>query len=359
MPAWAIALVVLGVVMALIVSTCLYLYRFAFGRNRKTFMQKDPNVPQLDPSIVKQAQDWFGKQPFERVEIGAEDGITLRGHYLEAEDGGAVNKAVVLAHGYSGRGEDMTVFAHFYRELGYTVLMPDNRGHGSSGGRHIGFGWPDRKDYVRWIRYLVDREGKDVRILLHGVSMGGGTVLMTSGEPLPEQVKGIVSDCAYSSLKGILTYQLKQMFRLPAFPFIPLTSLICKLRAGFFFGEASVVRQVRKNSRPILLIHGGRDAFVPPSMADELYEAIRSPKERLIVAKAQHGNSLLIDPEGYRKAVAEFAKRCIDDGVGVPARPLDAIEPPEAPEAATEAPEAAEAGEGERANVAIPTPAPS
>ena len=56
-----------------------------------------------------------------------------------------------MAHGYMGSAETMSVFAKMYHDWGYNVLAPDARGHGKSQGDYIGFGWPDRKDYVQWI----------------------------------------------------------------------------------------------------------------------------------------------------------------------------------------------------------------
>lgn len=70
--------------------------------------------------------------------------------------------------------------------------------------------------------------------------MGAATVMMTSGEKLPDNVKAFVEDCGYSSVKGELGYQLKEMFNLPAFPLIPVTSLVTKVRAGYF-----LVKQIR------------------------------------------------------------------------------------------------------------------
>ena len=95
----------------------------------------------------------------------------------------------------------MSPYGKFYWEdLNYNILMPNNRGHGKSEGNYIGFGWHDRLDYIEWIDYIINRSGKDSKILLHGISMGAATVLMTSGEDLPENVKAIVSDCAYTSV---------------------------------------------------------------------------------------------------------------------------------------------------------------
>ncbi|MBP1972096.1 alpha/beta hydrolase [Cohnella thailandensis] len=301
---WMIVLVGVVAMGTLLVLFCCSLYRMAIHRSRKAFLSADPNMPKVEDSRIREVKEWFHAQSFEKAEIVSDDGLKLRAHYLEPEQGG--RDAVILAHGYSGKGEDMAVFARFYRERGFIVLMPDSRGHGRSDGHYIGFGWHDRKDYVRWIEYLVKRLGEQARIVLHGVSMGGGTVLMTGGEPLPPQVKCIISDCAYTSVKGILTYQLKQMFKLPSFPLLPITSLICKLRAGYFFGEASAIRQLRNCCKPILLIHGGKDTFVPTKMADELYEAIRGEKEKLIIPEAQHGTSVLVDPASYAESVLRF-----------------------------------------------------
>ena len=48
-------------------------------------------------------------------------------------------------------------------------------------------------------------------------------------------------------------YQLDQLFGLPAFPLMNVTSLVTKIRAGYFFGEADAVKQLQKNTRPIFL----------------------------------------------------------------------------------------------------------
>lgn len=136
--------------------------------------------------------------------------------------------------------------------------------------------------------------------------MGAATVMMTSGEKLPENVKAFVEDCGYSSAKDELSYQLKDMFNLPAFPLIPVTSLITKIRAGYFFGEANAVKQLHNNTKPMLFIHGDKDAFVPFSMLDTVYEANKGPKEKYVVHGAKHAEALSTDPAMYQEKVTEF-----------------------------------------------------
>ncbi len=139
--------------------------------------------------------------------------------------------------------------------------------------------------------------------------MGSSTVLMTSGEKLPKQVKSIIADCGYTSMDAELSYQLKAMFHLPKFPIIPTASLINKFKEGFFFSEASAVDAVAKTDLPIFYIHGDADAFVPTYMVDELYDATNSYKEKWIVKGAEHGQAFTVDPKTYEEKVRQFLNK--------------------------------------------------
>lgn len=148
--------------------------------------------------------------------------------------------------------------------------------------------------------------------MLHGLSMGAGTVLMVSGEELPAQVKAIVEDCGYTSVWEQLSYQLHRMFRLPAFPLMHATSLVTKLKAGYTFTEASALEQVKKSKVPILFIHGSEDRFVPMEMVWELYQACPGEKEIYIVEGAGHGTAYEVGGPVYEQKVAGFIGRYID-----------------------------------------------
>ena len=89
-------------------------------------------------------------------------------------------------------------------------------------------------------------------------------------------------------------------------------SLISKLRAGYFFGEASALQQVKKNHRPVLFIHGAEDTFVPVDMIHPLYEASAGYKEKVLVPKAGHGLAYSTDVASYRKMVGDFLQKFMD-----------------------------------------------
>ena len=147
-----------------------------------------------------------------------------------------------------------------------------------------------------------------MKIMLHGTSMGGATVLMASGLDLPDNVKGIVSDCGFTSPKEVFTHVLNNMYHLPAFPAIQGADLINKKLAGYGMDECNAKNEVKKAKVPILFIHGSEDTFVPCSMCNEIYDNCSSPKRKLIVEGAAHAESYYKDMAAYEKALDEFAE---------------------------------------------------
>ncbi len=280
-----------------------HFYNMAVKRSRKKFMTNNPDLAGVGETFSGEI-NWVDAHGYTDVELKSHDGLRLHGVYIPAEQ--PTNRTAILAHGYTSTGRYMASFAKFYHEWGFNVLLPDARGHGESEGNYIGFGWHDRLDYLRWIDCAVNLVGEEAQIVLHGISMGGATVLMTAGESLPPQVKAIVSDCAYSSVHEQLVYQMKRMYKLPSFPIMNATSLITKLRVGYSFEEASAVKQVSKAKVPILFIHGDNDTFVPYQMVHQLYEACPAEKQLLVVPGAGHGTAFSRDRDGYQRAVKHF-----------------------------------------------------
>ena len=266
--------------------------------------------------LMEERKGFVLGQPHEDVYITSFDGLKLHATYfpgMEDEAGrpadvSGVKKAVICFHGYTGEGlsNDIAI-ADYFLKKGYAMLMPDARAHGESEGEYIGFRCLDRKDALSWVNWLIGKCGNDVAIMLHGTSMGGATVLMASGLDLPCQVKGIVSDCGFTSPKEVFTHVLNHMYHLPAFPAIQGADLINKRLAGYGMDECNAKYEVQKAKVPILFIHGSSDTFVPVSMCHEIYENCASPKRKLIVEGAAHAESYYKDMADYEKVLTEFA----------------------------------------------------
>lgn len=283
----------------------LKLFDIAF--KRVDYVPETSKEKQQYADLYYQYVDWFHQMPSEEWYLNRNDpDKRMVATYIPAE--GISKKTVIIAHGYKGNRETMANYAKMFHEMGFNVLTPDDRGHGESAGKYISFGWLDRLDYLKWIDQVIDHVGEDGKILLFGVSMGGATVEMLSGERLPTQVKAIIADCGYSSIKEELTYLLKKQYHLPEYPVEPMVSEINKRAAGFGLNSASSVKQLAKNKRPILFIHGGKDTYVPAHMAYENYQATHAPKQIWIVPNATHAESFWYDPVAYKRRVQEFLR---------------------------------------------------
>ena len=257
--------------------------------------------------LIEGRKEAMMKRPHNDVWQTSFDGLKLHATYFPAQDQQGRQKLVICFHGYTSQGmSDYIGLSDYYQKRGFAMLLPDARAHGASEGEYIGFGCLDRQDALGWVRWAVEELGEETEILLHGTSMGAATLLMLSGLSLPEQVKGIVSDCGFTSPKEVFTHVLHSMYHLPAFPLIPGADLVNRKLAGYGMDECNAKREVEKAEVPILFIHGGNDTFVPCSMCDEIYEHCGSKKRKLIIEGAAHAESYYKDMESYEEALTEF-----------------------------------------------------
>lgn len=235
------------------------------------------------------------------MNIGASDDIILESKYIEVDN---QHNWVILIHGYKSNNMNMMSYGAEYYERGYNVLLPDNRAHGKSEGDYIGMGWLDKDDIVCWINWIVKKDSK-AKIIIHGVSMGGATTMMLSGEN-KDHVVGYIEDCGYTSVWDIFASELHKRFSLPTFPVLDISSMVSQIKAGYSFKEASSLKQVKKCQKPMLFIHGGKDDFVPTEMVYQLYDAATCIKDIYIVDQAGHAESKDYDPEIYWNKIFAF-----------------------------------------------------
>jgi len=281
-----------------------YFYNIALNPNTsKEFVLGESNNSQ---QIV---ENWL-TQNSNDVYITTSNNGKLKLHGYELINEQNSNIWAIVVHGYYGQGRDMLYYAEQYYKRGYNVLVVDLRGHGKSEGNYIGMGWHDRLDIIDWANYLINKNS-NCQIILHGVSMGAATVMMATGENLPDNIKVAIEDCGYTSIWDEFEMQLKVIFNLPTFPVLNAASAVCKIRAGYMLEEGSAVEQVKKSKIPTLFIHGEQDSFVPFEMLDIVYEAANCEKEKLVVEGAAHAVSASVNPHLYWKTIDNFIKRYI------------------------------------------------
>lgn len=307
--------IILGILLFLII-VCLVIGNFlvSFSIDRKSKFNLESKAKKEGWNVER--PDYSKETEFLQKEcivesVFSKEGYKLFSYFANSKAGkNKTDKYAILIHGYGGIPEEMVSYAKHYLELGFNCLIPVHRSHGKSDGRYIGMGTLERYDMLLWINLII-KKNPNAKILLHGVSMGGATVMMTCGLNLPENVKVAVEDCGYTTVKDIFSDKIKKMFHLSPFPLIQISSLVCKLRAGYSFTKGNSIKAVSNSKIPIAFIHGEKDGFVPVQMVDRVYNACKTEKCKLIVQGADHTKSLSENPELYWNTVDNFIKKFI------------------------------------------------
>ena len=243
------------------------------------------------------------KLPHQDFEITSFDGLKLHGRYYEYAPGAPIE---LMFHGYRGNAErDLCGGVQRCFALQRSALLVDQRASGRSDGNVITFGIKEHKDCLKWVDFMVEHFGPDVKIILTGISMGASTVLMAAGNPLPPQVKGVLADCGFTSAKAIMQDVIRQM-KLPPQLVYPFVRLAARIFGGFDLEEDSALEAVKRAAVPIIFLHGDNDAFVPSSMSQENYDACASRKQLVLISGAGHGLAYPVDKQNYLKALDDF-----------------------------------------------------
>lgn len=248
--------------------------------------------------------EYINSKSYQWHEIKSYDGLKLVARYFKNKDS---DKIILLFHGYRSISEnDFAGIFSYYYELGYNILLVDQRAHGKSEGKYITFGVKERFDCLSWCEY-IDREFKDVtEIFFGGISMGATTVLLASELDLPDKVKGIIADCGFTSPKAIISRVVSSRYGINADVLLPIINILCRFIAKFNVYECSVDDAMKKNQLPILFIHGTSDDFVPSRMSRENYEACKSFKRLLLIDCVMHGVACLQDKTRVRHEISAF-----------------------------------------------------
>lgn len=306
-----IIIFILILLMVIYFSVGNYFYNIALNpKTSKTFvLGEDAQELQLQEEKGLEKAHWLSEKS-ENVYITTSNNGNLKLHAYEITNVQDSDIWATIIHGYSGQGKDMTYYAQQFYNRGYNVLVVDLRGHGQSQGDYIGMGWHDRLDIIDWANYLIGKN-PNCKIILYGVSMGGATVMMTTGENLPDNIKVAIEDCGYTSIWDEFKMQLKDLYNLPTFPVLNSASSVCKIKAGYKVEEGSAIEQVKKSKTPTLFIHGNLDSFVPFEMLDKVYQAANCKKEKLVIEGATHAESASVNPELYWNTIDRFIEQNI------------------------------------------------
>lgn len=242
----------------------------------------------------------------EDVAIVAADQAVLRAWYAQPRDPNG--KAVILLHGITDNRIGVSGYGDFFLAHGYSVLLPDSREHGDSGGAIATYGIMEKDDVRRWVSWLRTRSPGCTYLL--GESMGAAIGLQAT--EVTTQLCAVAVESPYATFReigyerlGRATHLGPLVWRTLGTPVVEVAIAYSRVRYGIYLPDAEPKAAVESSRVPTLLIAGTADKNIPPHNAQELEAACPSHCSLWMVNGADHGGASSVAP-------AEFQRRILD-----------------------------------------------
>jgi len=124
------------------------------------------------------------------AEVTSKDAV-LRGWYFKKTN---LARVVILFHGQADNRAGMLPYADLFLRNSYSVLIPDSRAHGMSGGEYATYGLQEVEDISKWIDWLIENQ-KVGEVFGMGESMGAAILLQSVATE--ERWKAVVAESRF------------------------------------------------------------------------------------------------------------------------------------------------------------------
>jgi fermentation-respiration switch protein FrsA (DUF1100 family) len=210
------------------------------------------------------------------VQIVSRHGERINAVYLEHP---AAKKTILFSHGNAEDLGNVVPFMQQFYDLGYSVLMYDYRGYGTSEGR------PStrnaKQDVTTVYDWLVQTKGiAPQSIISQGRSLGGALAIWLAER---REVGGLIIEISFASAFRVKTH----------WPLLP-------------WDRFNSLKSIRRAHCPVLVIHGTDDEIIPFWHGQKLYDAAPESKQHLWIEGGTHYDYVYVAGHEYIDAVQRF-----------------------------------------------------
>ncbi len=250
-----------------------------------------------------------------------DDHLQLHGWFIPGvlPDGQlTAQRTIIMVHGtWQNRTDPAAGLLDLSGDLarnGFAVLAFDLRGHGESQPAPLSFGIYEQRDVLGAVDFLhfgilpYPELGRPRSIAGWGVSLGAGTLLMAAAQE--PAIRAIVTDSAYADIQPSLEGKIPEMGHLPPL-FTPGGFVATRVLYGIDYTNIRPMDIIANIApRPIFLIQGSNDSWIPPSQLNTLAHAARTAPDANVqtwlVPGADHAQSFHTAGEMYVERVVAF-----------------------------------------------------
>ncbi len=182
-------------------------------------------------------------------------------------------------------------------DFGFSVLAIDYRGFGKSEGELPSENSVYADARAAW-DYLTELQSDPARRFIYGHSLGGAVAVdlahalsseaQHAGRAVP--AAGLIVESSFTSLAQLAAELTATRW--------PIRWLLSQ--------KFNSIDKIAAVHLPVLFVHGSDDRYVPARFSEALYDAATEPKRLLLVAQANHNNSMRLGSADYGKALREL-----------------------------------------------------
>lgn len=239
--------------------------------------------------------------------IAGADGITLRAWTMRPTKNNG--DAVILLHGLGDNRAGMLGYAQLLMTHGFTVLLPDARGHGASEGALATYGLLERDDIRAWIQFLAAHEHPRC-VFGFGESMGASQLLQSLGPGV--SFCAVAAESPFANFREIAYDRMGQPFHLGPWvgstllrPLVEVAFLRARWKYGLDMQQISPEESAAATKIPVLLIHGQVDGNIPVRHSRRIHA--KAPSTSLWeVPGADHCGAVSVAPQEFEMRVVQW-----------------------------------------------------
>ncbi|MFK7805316.1 MAG: alpha/beta hydrolase [Anaerolineae bacterium] len=211
---------------------------------------------------------------------------------------------ILLFHGYASAKDNLLTEAEAFHQMGYTTMLVDFRGSGSSTGQNTTVGYEEAEDVEAAFRFAQDAKLAQP-ILMYGMSMGGAAAMraVATTDIKPD---GLIIEAVFDEMLSTVENRFDAM-GIPSFPAAELLVFWGGVQVGFNGFQHNPADYAEEISIPILLLHGQNDPRATLEQGEKLFECLASADKKMVVFQgAEHESNIHVDSDLWRSEVEGF-----------------------------------------------------